>query len=80
MLGLPYYHTYRSRRSEPGFPDVVIVSRPKVIFAELKAETGVVSLAQQSWLDALGGCNKIETYLWRPDDWPEIAMALEKTE
>lgn len=36
-----------------GFPDLVLVRGPDLIFAELKAERGVVSAAQREWLEAL---------------------------
>jgi len=39
-----------------GFPDCVLVRPPRLIFAELKAEKGVVSDKQQEWLDTLRGC------------------------
>ncbi len=47
------YHTHDSRRSQPGFPDLVLVRAPELVFAELKAETGVVKPEQQDWIDAL---------------------------
>ena len=70
----PPYHTRDSRGSEPGFPDLVLLRLPKagrpgrVLYAELKAQRGTVSAAQQSWLDRLRACGQ-ETYCWRPSDW-----------
>lgn len=77
------YHTLRSRGSQPGFPDRVIV-RDRVIFVELKRElTGkksedknrVPSETQVDWLTGLakGGA---EVYLWRPSDLDEIGLIL----
>lgn len=37
-----------------GFPDLVLVRGPVLIFAELKSDTGKVRPEQQAWLDALG--------------------------
>jgi hypothetical protein len=51
-LGWSVYHTHDSRRSEPGFPDLVLVS-DRVIFAELKTTTGVLAPAQRRWLERL---------------------------
>jgi hypothetical protein len=70
------YHTYRSDRSEAGFPDLVMVRPPRVVFAELKTEKGKASDAQRGWLELLAVCPGIETYLWRPSHWEEIVMAL----
>lgn len=63
------YHTLWSKGSEPGFPDLVLASakRQRLIFAELKAETGKPTAAQQLWLDTLTATGN-EAYLWRPAD------------
>lgn len=49
------YHTFDSRRSAPGFPDLVLAHplRGRVIFAELKREKGHVTQQQRGWIDAL---------------------------
>ncbi len=66
------YHTYDSRRSTPGFPDIVAVRDRRVLFIELKTETGKVSPAQQEWLTALDATDHVESHLWRPRDWDTI--------
>lgn len=74
VLGARHYHTHRSERSEPGFPDCVIVTRDgRLIFAELKAEKGRVSKDQAEWIGALGEAmcstcqdNACAVYTWRP--------------
>ena len=65
-LGWLVYHTHDSRRSEPGFPDLVLV-RGRTLFRELKTGSGVLSKAQHVWLDRLeqGGS---DAGVWRPDD------------
>ena len=76
-LGLKAYHTFDSRRSEPGFPDLVIVGKRGIIFAELKSTTGKVSLAQTEWLESIalaGGTAAI----WRPEDWSMIQARLQE--
>ncbi len=71
------YHTYSSRRSEPGFPDLVLVNptRKRTVFAELKTEKGSVSDHQKRWLWALKESGQ-EAYLWRPSMWSEIEAVL----
>ena len=65
------YHSYDSRKSEPGFPDLVLVHpRGQCLFVELKSETGKITKAQGAWLEALLGIKgRPRTYLWRPADW-----------
>lgn len=71
------YHTYDSRRSAKGFPDLVLVGRGRVIFAELKSERGKVSPEQQGWLEDLGEIGgNVHAYLWRPSDLEQIPEAL----
>ena len=57
-----------------GWPDLVLV-RDRLIVAELKTKQGRVTDQQQAWLDALAAAG-VETYLWRPDDWPDIEAVL----
>jgi hypothetical protein len=47
------YHTYDSRRSEPGFPDLVIAGYGQLIIWELKRQSEKPTEAQQEWLDTL---------------------------
>ena len=68
LCGWLVYHTYDSRRSQPGFPDLVLCKDGRVIFAELKSQKGPIRKAQQEWLDNLQMNNSVEVYLWRPAD------------
>lgn len=68
------YHTYDSRRCEPGFPDLVLV-REKVIFAELKTEKGKLTEHQKNFRDRLLAAGA-DYRLWRPSDMEEIATTL----
>jgi hypothetical protein len=80
LMGWLGYHTHDSRNSAKGFPDLVLVRRGRLVFAELKALTGRVKPEQQEWLEALGhvaGENTVvEVHLWRPSDWDEIVTVL----
>jgi hypothetical protein len=75
LLGWMAYHTYDSRRSTPGFPDLVLVKPPKVIFAELKVGRRRPTVPQLVWLQSLASSGQ-DVRLWRPTDWPEIERLL----
>jgi len=78
LSGWLCYHTHDSRRSVAGFPDLVMVRAPRVVFAELKSQAGRIRPGQGQWLEALGGSESVEARLWRPSDWPEIEEALRR--
>lgn len=70
------YHAHDSRRSESGFPDLVLVHRRHgVIFAELKSGRGIVSPEQWAWHEVLLQAGAA-AYIWRPADWPDVERAL----
>jgi len=68
-LGYLVYHTHDSRRSEPGFPDLVMVApKFKLVFAiELKTDRPKLKPEQQAWLDRLDNCHVLAE-CWRPKD------------
>ena len=68
------YHTHDSRRSEAGFPDLVLARGGRVVFAELKSERGRLRPEQRVWLDALAEAEH-EVHLWRPADWENGKIA-----
>jgi len=70
------YHTYDSRRSQAGFPDLVMTRAGRTIFAELKSQKGRIKAAQQEWLDALDKTEGLEVFLWRPSDMDEVVKNL----
>ncbi|MBX6754520.1 MAG: VRR-NUC domain-containing protein [Thermorudis peleae] len=78
LLGWQVYHTWLSVRSPAGFPDLVLAKpgRP-LILAELKAERGKLSPAQEAWLAVLQQVPGIIVRVWRPSDWDEIVAALQ---
>lgn len=63
------YHTHDSRRSEAGFPDIVMLREGRLIFAELKSQKGLLGREQRRWLSALIATERVEVYVWRPEDW-----------
>jgi hypothetical protein len=58
-----------------GFPDLVLVGRGRVVFAELKSEDGVLRLDQRGWINALRESGA-EVYVWRPADLPQLPEIL----
>lgn len=62
------YHTHDSRRSQPGFPDLVLAKPGRLIFIELKTAKGKLTAAQTIWLAALTDAGA-EAYVFRPLDW-----------
>lgn len=68
VMGLRCYHVHDSRRSDPGFPDLVIVGAGRVLFRELKTAAGRLTAEQRAWLADLtrAGC---DADVWRPNDW-----------
>lgn len=66
-------HPFSSVKSEPGFPDIVAVKPPRLLFAELKRETRYPTAAQRRWLEALRGVPGCEVFVWRPSDRSAIA-------
>jgi hypothetical protein len=73
-LGWHSWHCYNARKSAAGWPDRVFV-RERIIFAELKSETGMVEPEQEVWLQRLRDAGG-EVYVWKPSDWPEIERIL----
>lgn len=51
-----------------GFPDLVLARPGRLIFAELKGDTGRPTLEQGEWLSALAAAGA-ELYVWRPHHW-----------
>ncbi len=63
------YHTHDSRRSAPGFPDLVLLRPPQIVVAELKTERGRLTGDQIGWLAAFEAVPGIEVFVWRPEHW-----------
>lgn len=68
-LGWRIYHTHDSRRSAPGFPDLVMihVRQKRTLWRELKTARGRVSPSQREWLADLLAARE-DAAVWRPTD------------
>lgn len=77
-LGWLVYHVFDSRRSQAGFPDLVLLhpGTGRVLFRELKTQTGKTRKMQDVWLAGLrlGG---LDAKVWRPEDW--VSGEIQKT-
>lgn len=59
-----------------GFPDLVLV-RERVLFVELKSDTGSLEARQHAWGEALVAAGA--TWLvWRPRDWDQVEETLRR--
>ena len=54
-----------------GFPDLVMLRPPRLVFAELKTDKGRVTHEQALWINGLArsGGPQVSAYLWRPKNW-----------
>lgn len=77
------YHTFDSRHSAKGFPDLTLAKEPprapRIIYAELKVGRRQVTEDQQRWIAALHAAGH-EVYVWRPDDFDVIVDILKWTD
>jgi len=66
-----HYHTYDSRRSVAGFPDLVLVREGRILFRELKVGKNKMSLYQKEWAKAIREASG-DFDVWRPEMMEEI--------
>ena len=67
LFGWSTYHTYRSTKSTPGFPDLVIMREGEIIVSELKRQRAKPTAAQEHWLSLFRSVG-VHVYVWRPID------------
>ena len=73
------FHTYDSRKSEPGFPDVTLCDGTSLLMYELKTNTGKLTPEQAQWQALLAHTGLVETGIWRPSMWRQIAARLTRS-
>src|SRR3990172_6784273 len=76
-LGWYCYHTHDSRRSQKGFPDLVMVRGDTCLFVELKRESGSLSVDQSRWLSALREVKRVDAFLLRPSGYEALETLLQ---
>lgn len=72
-----HFHVYDSRRSDPGWPDLVLCRPPELLVVELKSDRGRLRPDQSLWLDRLAACG-LEVAVWRPRDLDEVHERLKR--
>ncbi|MCC3276390.1 VRR-NUC domain-containing protein [Arthrobacter sp. zg-Y20] len=70
QFGWSAYHTYDSRRSRAGFPDLVLwhPRQKRFLLRELKTEQGVLSATQTTTIQTMQAAGA-DVAVWRPRDW-----------
>lgn len=75
-------NTRRLIQGDVGFPDLVLVRPPRLIFAELKVGKNTPTQEQEDWLNTLSNVDPDDShmsqYLWYPSDIPVILAILSK--
>lgn len=73
LYGYRVYHTFDSRKSEPGYPDLHLVHPSKRVsmLVELKRENGKLSKPQEAWIADLTAAG-VDVRVWRPSDLDTI--------
>ncbi len=69
------WHHLRSKGTRPGWPDLVLLRPPRLIFAELKVPPNKLSPSQEVCTGMLRDSGQ-EVYVWTPDQWSEIERIL----
>lgn len=59
LHGYRVYHTHDSRRSEPGFPDLLAIRGGRLLAIELKVGRRQVTAEQREWLRLFDGVREV---------------------
>lgn len=70
------YHTLDSRGSQAGWPDLVLIKPPRLLFWELKIGSAQLRDEQFECMQLLASCSQIQVQVMRPSLWPLIAREL----
>ena len=75
-LGYAVYHTFDSRRSNPGWPDLVLLKQGHMICLEVKTERGRVRPEQVVWIAELDQVPGVTAMIVRPSQWDQVEALL----
>jgi len=68
LRGWRYYHTYNSRRSVGGFPDLILIRGSQLVVLEVKGARGRESTEQAGWRLAFRGAGINAMCVWPKDE------------
>lgn len=77
-LGWHCWHCHDARRTVPGMPDLILI-RERLLWVELKTETGKLTDNQAAFHDRLIAAGQT-VFVWRPRDWEDAGMQLARRE
>jgi len=77
-MGYLCYHTHDSRRSQPGFPDLIMVRGYRMVALELKVGRNKPTPEQLVWLAALKEVCQVDALWAKPDDWEQLMEILKR--
>ena len=78
-LGWRVYHTRDSRRSEPGFPDLILIRGITLLALEVKsAKAKEPPPAQVGWIGAFKQVRKVFADFAYPKDFTDLADTLQR--
>ena len=69
------YHTFDSRRSEAGFPDLLLLRGEEIVVLELKVPPNKATAKQRAWLKAFERAH-VGAHLVYPTDWNLLVEGL----
>lgn len=81
VLNWDVYHTRYSLGSQAGFPDLTLVKPGrKLVFLELKRESGKASPSQLAWIARLNETDHAVAMVAKPSDWDVVTELLQRGE
>lgn len=72
------YHVHDSRRSAPGFPDILAIRGAELLAIECKSQRGKLTSDQERWLRAFAGVERVASLMVKPAGWDQVVEMLAK--
>lgn len=75
LMGWRCWFTWRSDHSPKGWPDLVLIRRPRIVFLELKGARTPITDDQRATIEDLQACG-LTALIVRPKDWKTVERLL----